>query len=256
MHPTPTELPPPVRNDADAFRLSEVHPPLTRLHRRTVCVHEAAHAVIYALGGAFVYSVAVAAEGSTGWTTTSRKGRELSELLGVCSAADSPAAWFMRWDETEAAVSVDRVAFRETLRQIDAAHRGAARETRRQLRAHLCALLAGPVAEALHHEPDEAPDIGWPGDSGELDDLAKAEAHSWLLYPRGEFDRLLSVTEETLRRPDVWALVLALADRLEEAGTLEGEALDALLPLPVPDWPPGPRAAARPLPIVTAKGQQ
>lgn len=232
------------------------HPPplyLTRERRRAVCVHEAAHAVVHALGGAYVYRVAVAPEGATDWQTTGRKGGVLSDLWGVCSASDSPALGFMQWEADDLCIAVNRPGFAELLRLMEAHHRGAARELRRQLRAHVCASLAGPAAEQLHDDPAAEPYLA-EGEFGTPDDIAFAEAHSWLLPQRGELDRLAALTVATLRRPDVWALVLAVADRLEAAGDLDDEAVQPLLPMPAHDWPPGPRASVRRLQAVQARG--
>ncbi len=146
-----------------------------------MCVHEAAHADVYALGGVWVYRVAVTPLGSTGWQTTGRKGSVVGDLLGMCSTADSPASLFIRWDDEQDGAVADRRAFTEMLRRIDAASPGAARECRRQVRAHLCACLAGPAAEQLHQRPDETPYLD-EGDGGP-DDIALAWAHSWLLIP-------------------------------------------------------------------------
>ena len=216
---------------------------LSRERRRAVCVHEAAHAVIYALGGAWVYRVAVAPEGSAEWRTAGRKGAELADLLGVCCPSDSPATMFIRWDAEECAATADRRRFAELLAMMEEHCRGYKREQWRQVRAHVCAMLAGPAAEQLHERPDEEPYL-WEGDCGEFDDITKAEAHCWLLPWRGEFAHLAALTIETLRRPDVWALVLAVADRLEAVVDLE-EELMPLLPTAAPDWPPSPRAKVR-----------
>jgi hypothetical protein len=72
-------------------------PALTREERKAVCVHEAGHAVLHALGGAFVYRVAVAPEGATEWTTTARKGEALADLVGA-GQARAGAAGLQRLD--------------------------------------------------------------------------------------------------------------------------------------------------------------
>lgn len=220
---------------------------LTCARRRAVCVHEAGHAVIHALGGAYVYRLAVAPAGATTWSTTGRKGTALSDLWGVCSASDTLGQWFVRWEPEELGYSADRRQFGQVLRSFEtgggkARARRAVREVRRQLRAQVCACLAGPAAEQLFELPGNEPCL-WEGEWGEPDDdIAKAEAYSWLLPWRGEFEHLAALTVATLRRPDVWAHVLAVADALEVAGDLEDEAAMRLLPLPAPDWPPGPRS--------------
>lgn len=233
------------------FRLEA--PPLSREHRRAACIHEAAHAVMHALGGGYVYRVAVAPEGATDWRTVGRKGAELSNLFGVCCPADSPAIGFFRWDDDECAMGVDRAGFCEMLRMLETHRRGSKREVWRQLRAHVCGSLAGPAADQLHERPDEEPFLD-EGEFGTFDDIASAQAHAWLLPWRFEFAHLAAVTVATLRRPDVWALVLSVADRLEEVGDLDDGALMPLLPLPAPDWPPSPRVKARPMFAVTARG--
>ncbi len=232
---------------------------LDRARRRAVCVHEAGHAVIDAVGGAYVHRVAVAPEGATTWSTTGRKGVALSDLWGVCSASDTLGQWFIRWEPEELCYAADRRNFGQVLRLFETGGgkgcaRRAVREIRRQLRAQVCACLAGPAAEQLHERPADEPYL-WEGEWGEPDDdIAKAEAYCWLLPWRGEFEHLAALTVATLRRPDVWAHVVAVADALEESGDLEDEAVEKLLPMPARDWPPSPRSKAASL--LTVKSWQ
>jgi hypothetical protein len=224
-------------------------PPLTREPRRAVCVHEAAHAEIHALGGAWVYRVALALEGAATWRTTSRKGRGLADLWGVVEVAGCSAEGFIRYGEC-GLLENDRRGFIGMARALGALQPKAPAELRRQVRAHVCGALAGPAAEQLHEDPHGEPFLG---DSCTDDDEGVAEALSWLLPQRGEFDRLAALTVETLRRPGVWAAVHRLAGALERAGDLDDEALFPFLPEAVPHWPPGPRR--RPAPFtLTMRG--
>jgi hypothetical protein len=220
---------------------------LTRERRRAVCVHEAAHAVIHALGGAWVYRVAVAPEGATEWQTTDRKGRDMADLWGVVEMSGCPAALFIRHDEG-GFLAGDRRGFNGMARMLADHKPRAPAELRRQVRAHVCGALAGPAAEQLREDPHGEPFLG---DSCTDDDEGVAEALSWLLPQRGEFDRLAALTVETLRRPDVWAAVHRLADTLERAGELDDEALSPFLPMAVPHWPPGPRRRLAPFTLTT-----
>jgi hypothetical protein len=223
-------------------------PPLTRAQRREVCIHEAAHGVIHALGGAWVYRLAVAPEGATAWRTADRKGREMADLWGVCEMSGcSAAGLFVRHDEY-GGLAADRRGFKEMARVFGALHPRAPAEMRRQIRAHVCGALAGPAAEHLLADAQGEPCLG---DSCTDDDEGTAEALAWLLPQRGEFDRLAALTVQTLRRPDVWAAVLRLADALELAGELDDEALLPFLPEAVPHWPGGPRRRPAPFTLTT-----
>ena len=219
---------------------------LTKELRRAVCVHEAGHAIIHALGGDFIYRVAVAPEGATDWQVEGRKGSTLTDLWGVCSPSDlGMAIMFMKWDEAEWAYRTDRTGFNAFHKLLDRQAReqgmraGALAYQRNALRRHLFGALAGPIAEALYLGEDAqvatSPYIQYEGD-----DISKAFAYSCLLPWRNEYEHAQELTEKTLRRPDVWEMVMRLADELERVGDIE-EGLEAFLPARVPNWPPSPR---------------
>jgi hypothetical protein len=222
---------------------------LTRERRRAVCVHEAGHAVMHALGGAIVYRVAVAPEGATDWQTTGRKGTPMVDLWGVCEPAGHSGELCIRWDAESGDYGADRRLFAE-LQRLSAQLPGGRQvraETLRILRAHLCATLAGPAAEQLHLGEDE-PWLDTEGEWGVWDDAKAAQCLDWLLPWRGEIEHLHGVTVAALRRPDVWACVQRVADELERRGDIE-EGLELLLPKPSPAWPPSPRAK-KPAPLL------
>lgn len=222
--------------------------PLTKEYRRAVCVHEAGHAIIHALGGDFIYRVAVAPEGATDWQVEGRKGGILTDLWGVCSPSDlGMVTIFMKWDEDEWAYRTDRTRFNDVYKGLERQLReqgkrpGVLAHQRNALRRHLFGALAGPIAEALHMGEDSH-DATYPdGWHDEGHDISKAIAYASLLPWRNEYEHAQELTEQTLLRPDVWAMVLRLADELERVGNIE-DGIDAYLPAPVPNWPPSPRA--------------
>jgi hypothetical protein len=200
-------------------------------------VHEAGHAVVHALGGACVYRVAVAPVGAVDWSPVGRKGNVLSDLWGFCEPAGSPAAMFLRWDEDEGGMVADKATFRRMLQMLGTRSRGGRRETLRQVRAHVCGLLAGPAAEQLFQGvPGRAVDL-FQGEFGRPDDIAIAEAHCWLLHQRNELERMARATIDALSDPATWGRVLLLADVLDLRGEVEDEELGKLLPDPVAHWP-------------------
>lgn len=213
---------------------------LTKEHRRAVCVHEAGHAVVHALGGTELYRVAVAPIGATSWSVTSRKGRPSTDLWGICEPMRTlAAAMFMRWDAHASCIAVDRKGFRQYLSLVGARRRDVRREAWRELRAALCASEAGPIAEALYLGNEPEPDFF--GVDGVLDDAKHSMALDEFLPWRNELEAMHALTVRTLRNPEVWRVVIRLADELERTGDLT-EELDFFLPEPVPDWPPSPRA--------------
>lgn len=244
-------------------------PPLSKERRREVCVHEAGHAVIHALGGSFIYRLAVAPEGNTGdWTTEGRKGGTLTDLWGVCEASDFPTFACVRWNEAEMTYEADRKQFDTILRRMAAewpkgrpGARGFIPGFRRMVRANVCACLAGPIAEQLSNRaklsldcdslPEKRDTIAsesaageevWldeePDDENPGDDIHKAMGLSFLLPYRNEYRHAWGATEAALRRPDVWSFVVRLADELERVGDMDD--FTGLLPEADPRWPAPP----------------
>ena len=56
--------------------------------------------------------------------------------------------------------------------------------------------------------------------------------------PTNSWKRAREVTCEALRRPEIWAGVVALADELERTGNMCPDAVDEFLPEPDSTWPP------------------
>ncbi len=221
--------------------------------RRAACIHEAAHAVVHALGGSFVFRVAVAPEGDTGsWTYEDRRGKAATDLRGICEASDHfVLSMHMGWDEGEHCYRPDRRGFEKHVRMVataiakcsDATGRRSQRsvmaEERRIARAHLCAIVAGPIAEQIYMGDDvyvdEPEDWDNPGE-----DIVRAWAIAGLLPFIREFDHAVRVTEAALRDAETWGRVVRLAAELERVGDVE--EVDPFLPDRLPSWPPTPRA--------------
>lgn len=234
-------------NDMDMPKLL-----LTKEKRRAVCVHEAGHAVIFALGGALIYRLAVAPEGDSGtWTIEGRKQGTMTDLWGVCMPSDFfEMQLHMRWNDDECTWEVDRKGFNAHMRQTQAGLAKAGSqyariyiaETRRIVRAHVCGSVAGPAAEQIFAGEevwlDEADDYANPGE-----DIVIAQARSWLLPYRNEYRHACQMTEAALRRPDIWERVMRLADELERVGDMTDE-IDDFLPDPLPGWPSSPGSRA------------
>jgi hypothetical protein len=225
---------PKTKNESASGLGAYVPPPLSAEYRRAVCVHEAGHAVMHALGGAWVYGVRVAPLGATTWRTRGRKGDMVSDAWGVCMVSDAPCALAMRWDEIHG-LSVDRRFWREYVAMIEAHVTGSRAELQRQVRAWIVGTMGGPMAEARHTgEAWEASAEDWtaPADENMI------EVMGWLLPQRAELDHLQGITAAALELPEVWACVLRIADALEARGTLSGRQVCRLLPEAVPAWPP------------------
>lgn len=209
---------------------------LTRAQRRATCIHEAGHAVAFALGGVSVYRLAVAAEGAEALRTDIRNGRMCTGLWGLCEKADLVLPrQFLRWLMNEGCLHPDAKGHPQLLQRPEgrAQVEGFSARQQREIRAQMVGLMAGPAAEQIFR--GEAARL-YPG--GEFDEVRQAEDLSWLLPARDAFADAAALTVNTLQQPDVWATIERVAHELERAGTL-GHGLRGLLPAALPNWPPG-----------------
>ena len=216
---------------------------LTERERWDTCVHEAGHAVAFALGAVKVQRVAVAPLGAESWRTASSNGRTCSDLWGLCVKSELVLPrQLLRWMMSEGGLHADARGYERVLGSPEgrAQVENLTPKQQREIRAQMVGLLAGPVAEQISR--GETVDLSV---CRELDDVAKAEALSWLLPSRGEFGHAFRLAEMALRRPEVWAQVVTLAEALERAGDV-GEGIRDFLPGAEPDWPPPAIADALP----------
>jgi hypothetical protein len=243
---------------------------LTAEHRRQLCVHLAAHAAVNRIGGAWVYMLGVAPVGVRSWTTSERKSRSLGKICGLCSVSDYYCK-HIEWMPDRRRYVANREGWERDVRkqhehllrrhlnpvpnvtvwdpfsdgapsveEFLAAHR-------RVIRAQACGYLAGHIADGITAgmEATEALRLYDRRDTQTvgMSDIVSAELLTDLLPP-GEYEHAVRLTEEALRRPEVWAAVQQVASELEQLGLIEddpceGEAL-GLLPTPEEDWPPAP----------------
>lgn len=238
---------------------------LSAEHRHQLCVHLAAHAVINHLGGAFIYKLAVAPASVRSWTVSERKTGSLGKLWGVCSTSDFYTCRLQR-DEDHQIFVADRKSWeRDTLREYRPAQaRGDTTDLdhpavsyddflaccRQTVRAQACGYLAGHIADGLTAglNAEEALRLYDRRDTqhvGEGSDIVIAEGLAGLL-PHGEYENAVRVTEEVLRRPEIWESVNRLGRLLEQFGLLEGDECEGdmydCLPEPLRDWPPAPES--------------
>lgn len=210
---------------------------LDRVQRREVCFHEAGHAVVFALGGVAVSRVAVAPEGAGEWRTPSGNGRTCSDLWGLCVKAELVLPrQLLRWLMSEGALCPDGSGYARVLESAEgrAIVEALGPRQRRDIRAQLVGLLAGPLAEQLCR--GGAVGIRADSDAG---DIVRARGLASLLGDPDELGRLALLAEAALRESAVWARVTALADALEAAGQVEA-GIREHLPAADPRWPPAP----------------
>ena len=229
-------------------------PTLTKQMRRVTCVHEAGHAVMFALAGVEVRRLAVAPEGDDGtWTFEGSGGSTLADLWGACSHCEcSPMIWHMGWSQDECAWKADRNGFETFLRSIASqmAKNGspwARRQlpaARRIVRGHVCGTIAGPAAEQIFMGDDVRLENPMNFDTP-TDDVAFARAASMLLPYRNEYRHACEVTEAALRTPDVWERVVGLANELKRVGDMDGDKITGFLPSALPGWPSSPGSRSR-----------
>ena len=242
---------------------------LTPEHRHKLCVHLAAHAAISHMGGACIYSLAVAPAGTRSWTTPDRKDPLSGPTWGTCCTSDIYCE-FLKWDTHRQAFVGDRAGWEAYLRRsheslerlrreflANAANKAEWIDTevvpfevslahqRRVLRAQTCGYLAGHIADGITAgmTADEALTLydrrgtQYTGAS----DIVIAQGLADLLPP-GEYGNAARNTEETLRCPEVWTLVNQLAEQLGNFGLLEGDECEVdiydYMPPRLADWPP------------------
>jgi hypothetical protein len=230
---------------------------LSAEHRRQLCVHLAAHAAISWLGGLYVYMLAVAGEGVRSWSIGDRKSNPSEKMWGRCSTSDFYCNQ-MSWDRNRQIYVVDRERWESKIaKEFELYSESLPPEKtpvssdeflegrRQQVRAHVCGYLAGHVAdgitvgmsadEALRFYERRDTQAVWGNDVVEAEGLAD-------LLPSGEYENAVRLTEEALRRPEVWNSVMRLAGDLQRFGLLERSAcendIDKLLPSPEANWPP------------------
>lgn len=196
--------------------------PLSENERRTVCVHEAGHAVVAAMSGIHVYSVEVAPVGAVDWVTEGRKGPLRTDLYGICRLSDADFMRHLQWHPDECYFSASKREFIAEAEMVVVARPTVLRQRLlRQryfdIRSHLCATLAGPIAESIYlgDEPYLEPDACTP------DDVQFAYGLCGLLPFRNEFPFYVGATTRLLQTPDVWTSILQLAKTLERDGLVE-----------------------------------
>lgn len=204
----------------------------TAENRRKTCVHEAAHAIIFALGGQRPIRVAVAPVGARDWPYLNSYGVQQDDLFGACATAfDCPvSAWMMPWDEMAGSYIFNKLAAKKML--VSRSKKDKA-QFRTEILAWIVGYMAGRVAEYIYCADSDILNA----DCEEGEDLTLAEGLSQALSYINEYSFLMAFTERTLKEPDVWAAVIKLADALEIAGVIECEYLKPYLPEPRKNWP-------------------
>lgn len=213
--------------------------------RREVCFHEAAHAIVHALGGATIHRLAVAPVGATEWTIEGRKHGVLSDLWGVCQASDLSfhVKMNIRWSEDDEKYIANRKGALDILKLIDKSKPGIKDAMNREVRAQMCGFLAGPIATQIFLDEDvDAHDSFCRYTEG--GDVAVSLAISNFLPRQAvvEFDHAAKIVEQILLTPEIWAQVSKLAERLEEVGDMNGDEVYDYLPESLDGWPLAPPA--------------
>lgn len=243
---------------------------LTAEHRHQFCVHLAAHAAVNSKGGAWVYMLAVAPVGVRSWTIGDRKVQSLGEIWGLCSVSDYYCN-HIEWATDSERYVANREHWEWEIRHEyeNYLHRHLNPEPgikvwdpfangapsaeefmaarRRVVRAQVCGYLAGHIADGITAgmEAVEALRLYDRRDTENVgpSDIAIAQGLADLLPP-GEYEHAVRLTEEALRRPEVWAAVQQAASELEQLGLIEGDPCEGHAQDHLPErekgWPPAP----------------
>lgn len=187
-----------------------------------VCVHEAAHAVVYATAGRGVKRIILRGADGGKLTGDTAGGCELEPLgyFAPCGwRPDGKGIWYSRtkWAAMLAASS-DPGAMTQALH------------------GEICGLLAGPLSEMRLAGNDDG-DLP-PGTGGPKDDVTLVAGHAYLV---GDLHTVAqhfgNQTMELLQEPETWGRVLALALVIQKRRALVGADLAIYLPKRREGWP-------------------
>jgi hypothetical protein len=210
-------------------------PALTRAQRRATCFHEAGHAVVFALGGVSVYGAAVAPAGVEAWRIASSNGRSCADLWGLCRQAELVLPrHLLRWLMSEGGLHPDGRGHEAVLASPEGQSLLLAlpEGQRREIRAQIVGLLAGPAAEQISR--GEPPQLCGRND---LDDVNRAAALCALLPGQPPLEPAVRLVAAVLGQPALWEKVATLAADLECNGEIDGR-IKAFLPAAESGWPP------------------
>lgn len=187
-----------------------------------VCVHEAAHAVVYATGGRRVKRIIL--RGADG-------GKLSGDMAGACVLEALGYVAPCGWQKDKKRVWVNRQKWDE-MRQASA-DPGAMVQS---LYAEMCGLLAGPLSEVRLAGKDGEPiHIGA---GGPQDDMTMVFGHAVLAGdPEQVASHFAGETMELLQEPKTWGRVLALALALQKQRALADADLAIYLPNRREGWP-------------------
>lgn len=219
-------------------------------------IHEAAHAVIGALGGLEVVAISAVPEGAdmnapawTGWIDMD--GAEgLIQWDGKASEY-KPVLTRQQVREHFKSGNALPLYYRsltyQNPKKAEPITRRALPEWYRDIRAVVCSLVAGELAEEIEKGVTSFEDCYHELSyfSARGTDTAKTLGFCQFLPWRDEDEKLQRLTFDTLREAETWAATKRLANELEKKKQLSGAELQRLLPPQRKGWPKGERKSIR-----------
>lgn len=188
------------------------------------CVHEAAHAVVYATAGRGVKQLVLRdAPGAAAVVP--------ADALGVCDLEPlgfaAPCGWHEK-EQTHWFKPLQWAAMREASTDPEG--------MTQSLRAEICGLLAGPLSEVRLSGEEWGP---LRSIKGKLDDFCLAGGYAALLGDDADTvgTHYAWATMDLLSEPQTWGRVLGIALALQHRRALAGADLAAYLPKPREGWP-------------------
>lgn len=216
---------------------------LSAEERRFTCIHEAAHAAVHGVAGMGLVGLKVAELGALSFQAEGHPDLTLVSRWGLERFDGNPVMpGFMPWSE-EDGYTGKRLAFDEYLEFMDAQVKSEpvfSVGIRQLVRAHLCAILAGQIAESIARGAVVEAKLG--DDRDELGDLARVAGLLDLITEVGDdkaavLKHFQGETGKLLCEPSVWSDVTGIADLLEKEGELSNAELTRLAPDWRPEWP-------------------